>query len=580
MVSNAFQTDEAPGALDADGPSDHPGGMTDAVHDVGPGGEARARTRRDVDDAIRGSDLGRAIDLACAALAGGDENALYFNLRAMRLQGQGRAREALTDLERAGELAPDDFTVLNAIGLCFAQLDRGGEAMSAFDAALALEPRFAPAHVNRGRLLEARGDLGAARQAFETAIEHDPQHPEALGRLALHAARRSDWAAARDLASRALAIDPAQKSASLALAMADITGGDGGAAEARLKVVLADEAQPPSDRAAALGLLGDALDAQDRAAEAFDAYAESNQVFRRIYESRFTGPKVQTARDTVRWLISYFEKAPALRWAATAQKDAAATSVAAGHVFIVGFPRSGSTLLQQILASHPGVVSLGKRDGLADAAGAFMSTPAGMDQLSFMGEANLEPYRQAYWRRVGHSAADLAGKVLVDELPLNTLKLPLISKLFPGARILFSLRDPRDVVLSCFRRRFRVNAAMYQLLTLEGAAGYYDDMMRLAEIYRDKLPLMLRALRHEDFVSDFEAQARALCDFVGVGWVDAISEFAERARTAPITAPGSGQIAEGLQDSATGRWRAYRDQLEPVLSVLQPWTTTYGYPAD
>ena len=89
--------------------------------------------------------------------------------------------------------------------------------------------------------------------------------------------------------------------------------------------------------------------------------------------------------------------------------------------------------------------------------------------------------RERYWREVREAGLEVAGKVFVDKHPLHSLKLPLIARLFPNAKILFAYRDPRDVVLSCFRRRFNMNPAMYQLLTLEGAAAFYDATMQLAD---------------------------------------------------------------------------------------------------
>ena len=92
--------------------------------------------------------------------------------------------------------------------------------------------------------------------------------------------------------------------------------------------------------------------------------------------------------------------------------------------------------------------------------------------------------RDAYWSRVRAFGVEPRGKVFIDKMPLASVQLPVVAKLFPSARILFALRDPRDVVLSCFRRRFGMNPAMYQLLTLEGAAAFYDAVMRLSELGR------------------------------------------------------------------------------------------------
>ena len=169
------------------------------------------------------------------------------------------------------------------------------------------------------------------------------------------------------------------------------------------------------------------------------------------------------------------------------------------------------------------------------------------------------------------------GKVVVDKMPLYSTKLPLISKLFPGAKVLFAQRDPRDVVLSCFRRPFQINAGMYQFVTLEGAARYYDAVMRLAEVYRQKLPLDVYDIRYEKLVSDFEGETRAVCDFLGVEWNPGLHNFAQTARDRQIRTPSAAQVRGGLFTTGAGHWRRYAAHLEPIMPILQPWIERFGY---
>jgi hypothetical protein len=156
--------------------------------------------------------------------------------------------------------------------------------------------------------------------------------------------------------------------------------------------------------------------------------------------------------------------------------------------------------------------------------------------------------------------------------------LPVICKLFPRAKILFALRDPRDVVFSCFRRRFQINSAMFEFLNLEDAARYYDQVMVLARIYRSLLPLSVLEVRHEAMVADFEAEVRGVLNFIGLEWDSAIPHFAESAPANPRT-PSDIQLARGLNADGIGQWRRYEPQLAPVLGILEPWVKQFGYPA-
>jgi hypothetical protein len=248
-------------------------------------------------------------------------------------------------------------------------------------------------------------------------------------------------------------------------------------------------------------------------------------------------------------------------------------------VFLLGFPRSGTTLLEKVLAGHPEISTLPEVDHLAAAGEHLLADDASLQALATLTGAQAGLLREDYWRNVEASvAAPLAGRILIDKMPLHTVALPLIARLFPDAKVLFALRDPRDVVLSCFRRRFQINAAMFEFLTLEDAARYYDAVMGLARRYREILPLRFHEVRHEAMVADLEGEARKVLEFIGADWNPAVLDFADRARSRLIT-PSDPQLARGLSGEGVGQWRRYEPCLRPVLGMLEPWVAYYGYPA-
>ena len=170
-------------------------------------------------------------------------------------------------------------------------------------------------------------------------------------------------------------------------------------------------------------------------------------------------------------------------------------------------------------------------------------------------------------------------KVFIDKHPLNTLKLPLIAKLFPDAKILFARRDPRDVVLSCYRRRFAMSGSAYQLLTLPGAAGYYDAAMQIAERLEPAQGAQTLVVRHEALIAGFDEIAASVCDFLGLARSDALRGFAERTKDRGIATPSGAQLAGGLSAEGVGQWRRYRQQMAPALPKLAPWVERFGYDA-
>jgi hypothetical protein len=190
-------------------------------------------------------------------------------------------------------------------------------------------------------------------------------------------------------------------------------------------------------------------------------------------------------------------------------------------------------------------------------------------------EANRR--RSIYWRGVREMlGGGFAGKVLVDKLPLHTLALPVIAKLFPAARVLFALRDPRDVVLSCFRRRFSMNAAMAEFLDLTSAANFYDAVMNLAREARRVLPLPVLEVRMERMIADFDDETARVLEFLGLTWDDHVRDFADIARERPRT-PSDLQLLRGLDNAGVGQWLRYADSIGSVLPTLEAWVAAHGY---
>jgi Flp pilus assembly protein TadD len=532
----------------------------------------------EADAAIRAGEVPRATALAQAALDRGLEHPLLLNLRAFALERSGHAHKALADLERARELAPRDPFILNALAECLSRLDRQAEAVAAAEAALKLNPEYARARYTKGLAYEMLGELSLAERCFQQTVLLEAGFADAHARLAAIASRRSDWDDCRKFADRALLTDPGNSIALFALAAADIATGALEEAEQRLRTVLDDARMSAHERANAMSLLGDVRDRQGRIAEAFALYEKANLELQSFFAPIFAVPKTESTQALIARLTDTFVTAPA--WASPARLPKAQNDHSAGHVFIVGFPRSGTTLLGQILAAHPRAATVDEKAPLIDAIRDFIDDPSGIDRLATLSDAEIMRYREAYWRNVRNFEMHVRDKVFVDKLPLNLLRLPLLGRIFPEAKILLAIRDPRDVVFSCFRRLFAMHQFTYELLTLPGAAQSYARAMRLVEVFREKLPLNLLGVRNEDIVEDFDLRVREICDFVGLEWKDSLRGFAEKSRRQQIATPSATQVARGLSREGVGQWRRYAEQLAPVLPLLRPWVEKFGYPPE
>jgi hypothetical protein len=298
-----------------------------------------------------------------------------------------------------------------------------------------------------------------------------------------------------------------------------------------------------------------------------------------MYAHRFETPGT-TAADFCQWLTQQFETSGAVAGIRADKESAPADeSGAAGHVFLVGFPRSGTTLLENVLASHPDVNTLEERDTLGDLTQKFLINEAGLKRLAELSADEIVQHRAGYLERVRKFGAATTGKVVVDKYPLTSMKLPLVAKLFPRAKILFAVRDPRDVVLSCFRRSFAMNTSMFEFLDIARAARFYDAVMTLCGVYRSKLNLDWLQVHNEALIDDFERRAQEVCAFIGVGWNEQMRDFAEHAKSRTIKTPSSVQVVRGINSEGVGVWRHYEREMAPALPLLAPWVKSYGYEA-
>jgi Flp pilus assembly protein TadD len=495
--------------------------------------------------------------------------------------------EALCDLGRAGEAerilreAPAirepalAAALALRLGIALKQQKKYSQALALFDAAQAHKPDFPGVDFIRGGTLQQMGLWQQAALSFRKVLARQPGHANAAGCLALISALTGDFAEAREWGMKALARAPAHPIAHIALAIVEIEAGDFPAAAQRLRELLESPgAEQAEGTAVAAGFAVDAFDRHGRYQEAFAVSRASKAMLRNLWPLPASGKHVT---DTARALTNYFEKSNA--WTAGAD-SAADAKRPAGHVFVLGFLRSGTTLLETILATDTHVIHADEIDFLGAAAREFLSDGSGLDRLAAESDKEIAAWREHYWTAVRAADFSVGGKIFIDKMPINTFRLPLIARLFPSAKIILTIRDPRDVVLSCFRHHFDPTPYSMEFLRLEDCARLYAASMALADVCRRKLPLEILELRYEDLIGDFAGTVHGLCRFSGITWNDAMRDFRQAAETIDLRSASARQVRRGLYADAVGHWRHYHEQLAPVLSILAPWVARFGYPAE
>jgi tetratricopeptide (TPR) repeat protein len=528
--------------------------------------------RAGIEQALAAGNIELAATLSATALAAGHFDPLALNLAAWRKEEAGDYRGAHELLQRALAIAPGDVLILGSIGAVLRKQGHLDEALAVLDRVVAAEPRHSAAWLERGYVLD---DLRFDREAvasYERALAIDPNLAPALGKLADAAARRGDAATSESYARRAFALNPKEPSAVFALALLATEAQDGAGAEVLLESLL-ETRLAPEDRTRSLTLLGDALDRQNRTSEAFAAYRRAQCSFRETY-APLLEPNADrpSHRSFIEKILAQVETTgplpdlpPALPVAGAADR----------HVLLLGYPRSGTTLIENVLASAPNVVALEERDTLAEVNAALLAHDGTMPALDALDPALVAQLRAAYWARAARLGGPFEGKILVDMNPFNGIKLPILARLFPDARIVIMRRDPRDVLLSCFRINFTPRAAAWALSDLVEAARHYDALMQLIDRCRANLPLAYHEVRYDRLVTDFVPTVGALATFIGLEWTDEFMRFDRTAKARGVRTASETQVRKGLYNGG-GQWRRYAAELAPVLPILAPWIERFG----
>ena len=248
-------------------------------------------------------------------------------------------------------------------------------------------------------------------------------------------------------------------------------------------------------------------------------------------------------------------------------------------VFIIGFPRSGTTLLDTLLRGHPSIRVAEE----SDAVGVMVNRLSGDSDerpqtLANLQDQDVEGLRKTYFDALARHARPEDGVMPVDRFALNTVYAGEIHRIFPEARFILMLRHPADCVLSCFMQTFYETPANASFFTLEDSAHLYDRVFSLWRQYTGLLQLNVLQVKYEDLVTDAETTCRQILDFLEMPWHPGILEHERTALDRSLISTASyNQVTRPLYTEAQGRWQRYRAELEPVLPVLKPWISYFGY---
>lgn len=250
---------------------------------------------------------------------------------------------------------------------------------------------------------------------------------------------------------------------------------------------------------------------------------------------------------------------------------------------LTSFPRSGTTLLEQVLDSHPGLVSSDEREAFArDIFPAMWMTPTTrtptVEALDAIPLERLAAQRERYLSYMSAALNQPIGsRIHLDKNPPFTLLIPAILRLFPEMKLLIALRDPRDVVLSCFMQYLPLNTNSVCYLSLERTVDRYIVDMGVWRHLRELLPRCWLEVRYEETVANMQQEARRALDFLELPWDPQVLNYRERLKTKAVASPTYEAVSKPLYTSSIGRWKHYEKYFEPCLANLRPFIEAFGY---
>ena len=533
-------------------------------------------TLNDANNALGQGDVERAHILAKKVLRAEPRNIDALRILGNALADSGHYVDAVRYLEKALSIhaTSDGY---NDLGIALAGLGEHHSAIEAYHKSLAISPGVSVTHNNLGLAQFELGQTEDAIDSYTQAIIAEPTNPfirynlfEALERRN----RMEDLQVALDDAVSVIGHHPQFALAKASLLIKQKQYQD---ATNTLTSVNPDQHAnmilDPKFWRKRVHMLGDLFDRLGDTAQAMAAFEESNRVID-LYE-RPSGVNKNDYLARISMLRGFFDAADPSTWSTLTPTDGMTDPT-----FLVGFPRSGTTLLDVILRGHPEIATLEEYPLISAAVTALRQCDDGEPTaIATMSETDLARVRAAYFKeRAKHlDDQDQQKPIIIDKLPLNLIEAGFIQRIFPNARFILALRHPCDSVLSCYMHTFKLNSAMANFLSLADAAHLYDAAFSTWQLYRDKMPISAFEIRYEDIVTDLESTVRPLISFLGLEWHDGVLDHTDTARKTRIDTPSYNQVVEPIYKRADGRWTKYASSFEAVMPKLSPWIEKHGY---
>jgi tetratricopeptide (TPR) repeat protein len=492
-------------------------------------------------------------------------------LLGMALHESGAPAESILSYRQALKLRPNFPDALGNFGATLIDIGQLDEAAVMLRRALFLQPGNVVALRNMSHVLRLQNKVDEALDLFRHALSLTPNSIEVLAGLVKLLEKIGNLEEARQLTERGLALAPDDPE--LTIVAAELARRDKRLDTAvGLLSQLHEKRPPPPIDARVQLLLGQTYDQMGDAERAYPLVAEG----KRLMAIATLRSDADRLRYLDRVLMTSRMATEALATIPPPWDDSAGRPP---PTFLIGFPRSGTTLLEQMLDCHPGLQTMEERGAVSHMVNRFHVLAGDRkDALVTLTPEEVNQLRQAYFDEVERNVKLRPDTQLIDKMPLNTVDVPAIWRVFPKAKFILAIRHPCDVCLSCLMQDFAAIEGMPSFFSLEETVRTYAAVMGAWRKYANLLPVDYHRVRYEELITDVVGETRKLLAFLDIEWTDAVLSHTEHARQRrTIDTPSYQQVTQPIYQDAKYRWKRYEQVFEPFMGTLQPFIEYFGY---
>ena len=531
-------------------------------------------------------------------------NANYLVINALTAIKNKNYIEAKNLLEKAISIQPEMFAANHNLAILNFELGNLDSAILYFEKSKKIKPKFSQVYFNLGLAYDRKKNIDLAIINFKKVIKLEPNNSRAFYNIGHFYKKKFDTIKAEEYLSKSLDLDP-----NFIIAYDELFSLYDRSNQIEKFSNLLDKAKKilsekdlvsfyeavfiynqknfkqtiqilenidlkenyVGQNITKHSLLAKSYDQTNNFEKAYNHFKINNQL---INESYGKGVNEKSFIELVTQRIKFFKNFNSNRWKQHQLKDEFFQPI-----FLIGFPRSGTTLLDTILRTNKSIEVIEEKPVLRNfLRNLDIKIKNNFNHLDNLDKKFIQNMQNFYFEEREQYLKNKKTKIVIDKMPLNIIYIAEILRFFPNAKFIFALRNPYDSVLSCFMQQFELNPAMKNFTSLESSAILYDLVMKLWTIYRDVFSINCHFIKYEDLVTDFEKTTKEIFKFLEIDWSDNTKNFYMTAKKRlNISTPSYNQITSPLYSRSIGRWKNYEKEFKGLKNILDPWLDEFNY---